>query len=394
LDAIHYALSGTRVQPPEVIRRGTEHAQVVLVLDGLVVTRTWTPKGSYLQVESADGAKYPSPAAMLEKLWAAAAADPLGFTRLDRAKQLAAVKELVKLDTTELDQRRQAVVERRTEAKRLVDQLGRQLEAMPKPPSDGPVQRVSVAELLDQQAQMQKQKEANEKERQVSRELAQKAAEWKTKVTRFGDLVANLRHQLELAELDLAGARDQVDFWDAKVKEHQVKLDALVEPDLAGNYQQLKRAEATNELAREEEQRTKLQLDLSKRREEHQVLDAEVARIDEDKAKAIAEAKFPVDGLGFGSDGLTWKGLPFEQASAAEQLRVSVAMAIALNPKLRVMLVRDASLLDSQSLQLLEQTAEAAGFQVWIERVTDAGGVGVVIEDGQVLEQEASTDAA
>ena len=101
----------------------------------------------------------------------------------------------------------------------------------------------------------------------------------------------------------------------------------------------------------------------------------------------------PISGLGFDDDGVTYQGVPLKQASAAEQLRVSVAMAMALNPKVRVIRITDGSLLDSDNLALIEQMAADQDFQVWIERVDETGTVGVVIEDGQVAGvQHTTTD--
>lgn len=81
---------------------------------------------------------------------------------------------------------------------------------------------------------------------------------------------------------------------------------------------------------------------------------------------------------------MLFNGIPFSQASSAEKLKVSMAMSIALNPTLRVVLIRDASLLDSNSLKMVAEMAEKTKSQVWIERVSDGDPVGVVIEDGQV----------
>ncbi len=102
------------------------------------------------------------------------------------------------------------------------------------------------------------------------------------------------------------------------------------------------------------------------------------------KAKAIAAAKMPVAGLEFGDGEILLGGLPFDQASDAERLRTSIAIAMAANPKLRVIRVRDGSLLDDQAMTLLGEMAEAADMQVWIECVGDAGKVGIVMEDGMV----------
>ena len=91
-----------------------------------------------------------------------------------------------------------------------------------------------------------------------------------------------------------------------------------------------------------------------------------------------------VDGLGFDDDGVTYQGVPFSQASASEQIRVSLAMAMSLNPKLRVIRILDGSLLDAENLAQIADMAKDNDYQVWIERVGTADGIGVVIEDGAV----------
>jgi len=112
-------------------------------------------------------------------------------------------------------------------------------------------------------------------------------------------------------------------------------------------------------------------------------LSTKIAEIDAEKAKRVAEAKMPIEGLGFTDSGVTFKGIPFEQISSAEQLRVSVAIGIALNPDLRVLLIRDGSLLDSDNLALIAEMAAEHDVQVWIERVEE-DGAGFIIEDGEV----------
>jgi hypothetical protein len=94
-----------------------------------------------------------------------------------------------------------------------------------------------------------------------------------------------------------------------------------------------------------------------------------------------------VPGLGLSDDGVTFGGLPFAQASSSEQLRVSVAIGLALNPKLKVLLIRNGNMLDDDSLKAVAAQAEEAGAQVWCEWVTsNPEGVSVMIEDGRVAE--------
>jgi hypothetical protein len=87
-----------------------------------------------------------------------------------------------------------------------------------------------------------------------------------------------------------------------------------------------------------------------------------------------------------------YQGLPFGQASNSEQIRVSMALAMASNPKLRVLRISDGSLLDSDSMELVANEAEKHGFQVWIERVDASGSVGIVMEEGIASGEEVVSD--
>ncbi len=63
---------------------------------------------------------------------------------------------------------------------------------------------------------------------------------------------------------------------------------------------------------------------------------------------------------------------------------MSVAIAMAGNPKLRVLRIKDGSLLDSKSYAMLQEMAELHDFQCWVEAVDESGTVGIVMEDGAV----------
>ena len=114
-------------------------------------------------------------------------------------------------------------------------------------------------------------------------------------------------------------------------------------------------------------------------------IEASINKMDEDKRTAIAGAKMPA-GLAFGPDDeILLAGVPFDQASAAEQLRASTAIAMSLNPHLRVILIRDGSLLDADSMKLLAALAAEHDYQVFVERVAGDKPSGIVIEDGRIV---------
>ena len=141
----------------------------------------------------------------------------------------------------------------------------------------------------------------------------------------------------------------------------------------------------TNGRVQDKRRRKEAAVDLAKAQTEAAWMDARLAEIKAEKTATLMATAFPVPGLGFDDDGVTLNGLPLDQASGAEQLRVSLAMGLALNPTLRVILIRDGSLLDSRSIAMVQEMATEAKAQVWLESV-GTGGVGVTMEDGMVVE--------
>jgi hypothetical protein len=118
---------------------------------------------------------------------------------------------------------------------------------------------------------------------------------------------------------------------------------------------------------------------------EAQALTAAMEKREAEKLKALQGAQMPVDGLSLSGGSVLFNGLPFDQASDAEALRVSVAIAMAANPKLRVIRVRDGSLLDEDGMTLLSDLARQKDYQIWCERVDSTGKIGIVMDDGEVV---------
>ena len=55
-----------------------------------------------------------------------------------------------------------------------------------------------------------------------------------------------------------------------------------------------------------------------------------------------------------------------------------------MNPELRVILIRNGSLLDEDNLSLITSMAKESDYQVWIERVGKDKHHQIIIEDGMV----------
>ena len=171
----------------------------------------------------------------------------------------------------------------------------------------------------------------------------------------------------------------------------QERLNAAESPgekiDLAPLQQKLSGAQEANRAVESKKRKAELLEAANAAAAEAQrlteAMDARKRRV----AKAIANAELPVSGLGLDTGMVTYNSKPLAQASDAEQLRISMAIAMALNPKLRVVRVRDGSLLDEDSLAAVAKMADEADCQVWLERVDSSGEIGFVMEDGHLKGQ-------
>lgn len=384
IDSIAYALGGKDLQPPKVIRDGEEAATTIVDLGDLVVKRRWTSGGkTYLEVKSKDGAKYTSPQAILDGLVGRLSFDPLAFTRLDPKAQADTLRELVGLDFRPLEAKRQAAYDERTQINRELTAARSRLVSMP-PAGDAPEEEVSIGDLLQKQDEMLAQKAENDRARAAVAQMRQQLEATRAAMRAKEELVARLRRELMEAESALVELTERV-----RDDEHflTVTTDGLAElkdPDLTDLRAQLGNANAINMRVRHKKSRVEVEQRVRTLEAKSEECTAAIAAIDAQKTQLLTDAKFPVPGLSFSVEGVTLNGIPLQQASAAEQLRVSLAMGLAANPKLKIILIRDGSLLDDKSMALVAAMAQQAEAQVWIERVGDRDAIGVLIEDGEV----------
>lgn len=344
LDGIMAALAGKAGSKELVrpIRDGESKARVVVETEELRIERKWTPSGSTVTVGPKDGnAKLNSPQAVLDKLIGSLSFDPLAFAEAPPKQQVETLIDLVGRERfDEIASDRKSAYDDRTIANREVKSLQARVDAFPADvPKVGTVEPVDVAAVADELGTARRKAELTERWHEAKAVLDRIEAEARSlPATRPVDELATL-----LAD-----------------------------------------AQRVNDLAAKAAQRGDLVKDLNAAAAEAARLTQQIEELDQAKAELIAQADLPVAGLTFDEDGVEFNGVPFIQSSAAERLKVSVAMAMALNPELKVICIRDASLLDTESKNALVELAVEHDYQIWYEVVADASQVGVVIEDGQV----------
>jgi hypothetical protein len=367
LDSIEMALAGKRAIPQEPIRHGEAGARTVIDLDGLRVTRTYTPAGGgTLRVERANGDRPARPQELLDELFGALTFDPLAFARATPKAQVEMLRQVTGLDTSDLDSARAEVYSQRTDVGRRRDAAKARCV-----PIVGAVLEVSVSEIVRQLQSAQQQQHALDQYR-----LGQAKAQ--------GDRAAAARRILAL-ETELTNLRAQVVALDATL----AQPCTVVVPDVVALQQSLACAEDTNRQARANADSAKQQSAADSLQAEYATLTEKIEGIDAARAARVASATMPIDGLVLDAECVRYQGVPLAQASQAESLRVSLAVGAALATKARILLVRDASVLDAEQMALVRSWATERGYQVWLERVGTGDAGAVVIEDGAVVDGSA-----
>ena len=393
LDSIMYALGGKDVACSEPIRRGEESAEVTCDLGDLVVRRAFFADGnSTLTVESKEGAHYTKPQTRLDGLLGALSFDPLEFSRMKPDDQAVTLRSLAGLDFAELEGQRLRLFNQRTEVNRDGNAVRARFDALPDHHENAPAAEVSSDFVIQQIEEARETQKAIDGARLGAREATRQAEYMKSSCENGHRRVEDLQKQLEAARAELD--RMHVDYDKAKVAASYATAYAQdPDIDLGPLKERLAGVQDANRRFIENRTRAAHEKELNDLRDASLGITRQIAAIDAKKQAAIAAARFPVDGLGFGTEGgVTFCELPFDQASSAEKLRVSVAIGMALNPKIRVLLIRDGSLLDAESLRLVAEMAETQDAQLWIERVED-GGATVVIEDGAVQQATAAVES-
>lgn len=381
LDAIWWALAGTSNVTAAPIRKGEQKARVRLDLGELVVTRRFTEGGGSLTVEhAATGARFPSPQRMLDELLGALTFDPLAFSRMKPAQQAETLRQLVNLDVSGFDNRARAAYDTRTEVNRRVRSLTERLDAIDTEIDPGmEIAPIDVSDLLRQMEEAAATNDARMNARRIRQAEDEQYAALVREIADVDEQIERLRRHRDRMEAE-------------RVRAEQLLAERVPVADLVDTAELRRKVEDAQRINSVRERQAQIRAkreaiadELTAQRAEADHFTAILEECEQKKRAAIAAAQFPIEGLSFDAQGgITYNGIPFEQASSAEQLRVSVAMAMAMHPKLRVLRIQDGSLLDEQSLQMIADMAEAHDYQCWIERVDTSGNVGIAMEDGAV----------
>ncbi len=442
-DALWAAFGGKEAIPGQPVRKGQDKAKITVGIGEkeveLVIKRTIPKDGpATLIIESPEGARYPSPQAMLDSIWNGFAVDPDAFGRMPPKEQAALLRKVAKLDidVDEIDRLNKIDYDQRTIVNRDAKNKRAQAGTTLVKPEGATIDESALVDQLQKAATINADIETRKERRETANATIKHARDLtaRNRESAKGIVTAAIEaHKLTVdngkAELEraLKAAQDAYTrTFDAagqtlgREEARAIELEkeaAGAEDDAAQLEKRLAEAPALPEAVDVTELRTKIDAAKAQNKaietytqakatqddlnaaaktleEQSKALTTAIDAREKEKTDAIKNATMPVEGLGFADGGVTYQDLPYDQASQAERIRVNMAIAFAANPKLNLVCIRDGSLLDDQSLALVAELTAARKGQVIVEKVDGSGKVGIVFEDGLIVSDPESRQAA
>lgn len=386
LDSLMFLFMGKKHPDPELLRRGEEKGFVEAETEHLIMKRTLTKKGGgslTLRLKEGNRSAFSAPQAEIDELTRPICFDPVRFLRMNAKDQVNALRLLVGLDFSELDTKYRTNYDLRTEVGRDHKRLEAEVEAMPYDKSA--TQAIPLKPVQDKIANI-------ESLQAMAIAAGTELSRAESAMTRYKDRLGELGRQREVLQKQLEDVLKSIETGNTLFLEQgkivsKLRFDSEAKnkavPNSVELMTELEKLRAHNQNVSQNELRAEKAKERDAKRREYDQLTSVVEGVEGDKKKMLAEAKFPIEGLSFDEDGVRFNDLPLSQASSAEQLRVAVAVSAAMNPAMPVMMIKEGSLLDDSSMDLVSELADEFDLQVVMERVEKDGYVTILITDGE-----------
>ena len=374
LDCIWIALKGKIPAMP--IRAGQEAARIKLTiwLDDeereITVERTFTTKSSYISVRDESGKKMASPQKVLDSLISSLTLDPLEFSRMKAKDQRETLLRIAGLDLTQWGKDFKTAYEARTIAKRDANTASTYFEGLPAAPAGTPKAEVSASDMLDEIEGINGQRKA--------RAIA---------------ILTQERYQEEIAtaEADIGRLKSLLQAQEANVSNlnrmviEQKIPTAPSDDDLHTKRTELTKIEATNTNVRTAIAKAAAKVIAQAKNKAAEASDKKVKAVEAEKVAMLEAADFGIPDLFVNDEGVIFEGKPLEQQSSARTIEISTRIAMRDKTKLKLLIIRDASLIGTTIFKRIAEMAEAEGYQMWVERFQeDPSEQGIHIVDGSV----------
>jgi AAA15 family ATPase/GTPase len=378
LDSIVMALCGKATIPDEPIKKGSDKGKIVVELEDYRIERSFTKGNSYLKIENSNGSTVKSPQKFLDELIGKISFDPLEFMNQKPDDQNEIFLSLIGVDVKTLDAEEATLREERALVGRDLKKAEAFIVSHPFYTEVMNVEEQSIGELSKQMTEALQYNQDWDRQQEENEGLKLHAAKHRARIDEITQEIQKLQ-----AEAESLGV--EIDNMKESYREKRDYLDSCPKIDISEIQEQMTSLESVNEKIRSNKAHLEAAEEVKELKEAYEEHSSMISDVDTRRKQLLSSAPMPVPGLSFESGKITYNSIPLAQCSDGEKLMISLGISMALNPTLRVLRIKDGSLLDEKNRKIIYDRIKDNDFQLWMESVSSDKSVGIFIEDGSIV---------
>ncbi len=370
LDAIAWTLGGAKYRPSDAQRSGSVIPPMLKVTldNGIIVERSG--QNSTLKVIDPEGNK--GGQTLLDAFISQFALDLPRFMNASSKEKADTLLQIIGVGETliKLELEESTIYNQRHAIGQIAEQKAAFAQEMPKY-SDVPEIPINASELILQQQEILARNGENRKKRENAAMLKDSLVLIDERIQAVTDTLnkllaekAQLEKGLEIAEKSI---KDLVDESTAEIEES------------------IRNIEEINIKVRANLDREKAEEDAKAFKNQYSELTTKLEGVRKAKADLLNSADLPLPGLSVKDGELIYNGYKWDNMSASEQLKVSVAIVRKLNPECQFVLIDKLEQMDIDTLNDFGAWLEKEGLQAIATRVSSGDECAVIIEDGYAV---------
>lgn len=368
------------------IRIGESKAEITVELDDLIIRRSITEKGNYLDVSNQEGMKMPAPQKYLDGILGTFSFNPIEFFDKKPVERKKYLLNAIKMNITQdqlteytgepligldyenthaleiVEQARKWYYDKRTVANAEVTKKKKTLEELSAQiPPDFKPESVTEQNINDLRAAIQK-----DEQEAIRKEENDKA------------IVTLQAREAKLKE-ELKAVQDEI------LERTQKKFDVSDPMALQAARDTLAALESKRELVYTVKRADEVRAELDTAVSEATRLDTIVKRLSKEiPDDLIMHANLPIEGLTIDGNDILINGVNVDNMSTSEQLKLGLQVVRALNGNFKVICVDGIESLDKESFEFFLKEIENDDYQYFVTRVDGESEHSIVVEDGEV----------
>lgn len=378
IDAIFKTLTGEKVKgSPVQLGKNTAKNKVLIRKDNgetITVEKTFSDGKTSLTVKLNGSQNVKSPQTFLDTTLGQISFDPLVFVNKTPLEQKRFLMDLLNIDLDEFEERKRKLLDELQQINNDLTTVSGELESLP---------------LLDKKYEFIDSSEAVKENEKINL-LKVESARIDNLISQSNIRLETLNKQNSEYEIQIRDLRMKIDANTKSIKDgtaYLLKLnkdkDKIVIPESSDLETQIKEINKNNEYYRTQQDRIAKQREFESIETMKVDMLGKIKAIEKERNKKLSEIEMPVKGLEFIDTGLSYNGLSLteDNISTSRIIEIGIRIAIAMNPNLRIMQIKDGSLLDKDMLKTIKDICKDKDYQLFIEKVSDEKELGFIIDE-------------